>query len=59
MEIFKKRDRWIFRDETGRLRKFATEQEAKLAAGFQPLEEKPNAEKEVKKEGSQKKTSTN
>ena len=33
MEIFEKRGRWCFKDDSGKLHKFATEEEAKSAAG--------------------------
>ena len=36
MEIFEKRGRWCFRDEAGKLHKFGTEEEAKLALGWIP-----------------------
>jgi hypothetical protein len=34
--IFEKRGRWCYRDESGKLRKFSTEEEAKISAGWVP-----------------------
>lgn len=36
MEIFEKRGRWCFVDEAGKMHKFGTEEEAKIAAGWVP-----------------------
>ena len=34
--IFEKRGKWCYRNDDGRLFKFSTEEEAKLAAGWVP-----------------------
>jgi hypothetical protein len=34
--IFEKRGRWCYRDDSGKLRKFNTEEEAKISAGWIP-----------------------
>jgi len=48
--VFEKRGQWCWRDEEGRLHKFATEEEAKLAAGWvPPVEETLNGSKKEKK----------
>lgn len=36
MEIFEKRGKWCYRDDNDKLQKFATEEEAKVAAGWIP-----------------------
>jgi len=38
--IFEKRGKWCYRDDNGKLQKFATEEEAKKAAGWvSPVQE--------------------
>ena len=45
--IFEKRGRWCYRDDNGILHKFATEEAAKLAAGWvPPVEELLSSSKE-------------
>ena len=59
MEIFEKRGRWCFRDEAGKLHKFGTEEEAKLALGWvPPVEETLNGSKEKEAQNSKKEANT-
>jgi hypothetical protein len=46
--IFEKRGRWCYRDESGKLRKFSTEEEAKISAGWiPPVPEEPEEPEEL------------
>ena len=53
--IFEKRGKWCYRDDNGKLQKFATEEEAKKAAGWvPPVEEILDGSKEKKEDGKEK-----
>lgn len=59
MEIYEKRGRWCVRYDNGKLKKFNTEEEAKLAAGWvPPLEEIDDAEEEGEEKDCEEETST-
>jgi hypothetical protein len=50
--IYEKRGKWCYRNEAGRLTKFATEEEAKKAAGWiPPVEETLDACSEEEEDG--------
>ena len=50
MEIYEKRGRWCVQDDNGKLRKFATEEEAKTFAGIEEAETEVEVETEVENE---------
>ena len=55
IEIFKKRNRWCYRDTNGRIYKFNTEAEARSSLGLEIVED---AEEEIETEDSQEETYT-
>lgn len=56
IQIFEKRGRWCYRDETGIIHKFDTEAEAKSSLGLEIVDD---AEKKIETKSSKEKAGTN